>query len=177
MFSNSNIHFIFPVKPSESLINTGFDKHISIMRKVYCDCKRSRGQGRACAPVGFSLDADAATQPRPMGGFGAAKATLEPHGGEWLPRRGTGRGESNCVVRRIPEPLGDDFQCFTLGECVKIRSFLKTQIWTFDYGPFHSILKCVFLSISKLNLSKNNVENLRREWSSHSINPFKLISC
>jgi len=27
-----------------------------------------------------------------MGGFGAAKATLEPHGGEWLPRRGTGRG-------------------------------------------------------------------------------------
>jgi len=26
------------------------------------------------------------------GGCSAAEATLEPHGGEWLPRRGTGRG-------------------------------------------------------------------------------------
>ena len=47
-----------------------------------------------------------------MGGFGAAKATLEPHGGEWLPRRGTGRGESNASLDAFPEPLGESFKCF-----------------------------------------------------------------
>ena len=44
-----------------------------------------------------------------MGGLSAAKATLEPHGGEWLPRRGTGRGDQNASLDAIPEPLGDVF--------------------------------------------------------------------
>ena len=83
------------------LINKEFYRHVFSMRKVCTTPKRRLGQGRACAPAGFSLDAGAATQPRPMGGFGAAKATLEPHGGEWLPRQGNGKGEIKKRHRRI----------------------------------------------------------------------------
>jgi len=42
----------------------------------------------------------------------SARPPLEPHGGEWLPRRGTGRGELKRAVGAIPEPLGDVFFLF-----------------------------------------------------------------
>ena len=44
-----------------------------------------------------------------MGGLSAAKATLEPHGGEWLPRQGNGKGNFKRAVGAISEPLGDVF--------------------------------------------------------------------
>ena len=75
------------------------------MRKVCTTLSGGWVKATRSVPAGFSLDAGAATQPRPMGGFGAAKATHEPHGGEWLPRRGTGRGN-------LKRAVGASFFCF-----------------------------------------------------------------
>jgi hypothetical protein len=49
--------------------------------------------------------------------WSAAEATLEPHGGEWLPRQGNGKGRIKTRRRRIPEPLGDVF-LLLIGFCV-----------------------------------------------------------
>jgi len=57
-----------------------------------------------------SLDAGAATH-APLRGW-VETQPREPHGGEWLPQRGTGRGIKKAH-RNIPEPLGEVFLFFS----------------------------------------------------------------
>jgi hypothetical protein len=63
-----------------------------------------------------------------MGGLSAAKATLEPHGGEWLPRQGNGKGRSNSVVRLISKPLGNVIYFYFIADFSYFHSFKFTSI-------------------------------------------------
>ena len=75
------------------LINKEFYRHVFSMRKV-CVLPPSGGWVKAALarPQGLALTRAQRPTLWPMGGFGAAKATRKPPGGEWLPRQGNGKG-------------------------------------------------------------------------------------